>query len=363
MKTRVGVFRVGSLGDHLIALPLYRRLRELHANDELILFSNVQEPGNPKKVGPAAVLPPGLFDAIRDYPVGLAWRESLAKLRLFRSIGLQRLYYLMPLRSPQQLRRDRLFFALAGVRVIGMNGSREDPVPRVVAETGLYEHETDRLARAIGPVVGDTPKTARYRSLGISPAERAEARRLLQEPYGSMVALSLGTKITVNDWGIDNWSELVRRLSTVRSIDRLVVLGSADESAASETLRDGWSGRFLNLCGRLSARQSAAVLSESRLFIGHDSGPMHMAAAVDVPIVAIFSARNLPGVWFPLSERSHVHYSRIECMGCARLVCEDRRKECIRRITAHEVFESCLAQLGEPAMAHGAPLPSQISAA
>jgi ADP-heptose:LPS heptosyltransferase len=72
---------------------------------------------------------------------------------------------------------------------------------------------------------------------------------------------------------------------------------------------------------------------------------MHMAAAVDVPIVAIFSSRNPRGQWFPLSENARIHYTEIECMGCGRIRCEDRQQECIRRITVEEVFDSCVAAL------------------
>ena len=346
MRARVGIFRVGSLGDHLIALPLYHRLRELHVEDELLLFTNVQESGNLKKVGPAALLPPELFDAIHDYPAVSGWRAIRQKLRLFRATRIERLYYLMPPRSSQQLWRDRLFFGLAGVRVIGMQG-RDALTPRFLPGSGLYEHEMDRLARAMSEVDTVFPKTPRYRSLRLSPAERSEARQLLKGEARCAVALSIGTKCDVNDWGLDNWAELVGRLADLRGPDQLIVLGSADEFAPSETLRARWSGRFENFCGRLSVRQSAAVLSEARLFIGHDSGPMHLAAAVDIPVVGIFSARNPPGVWFPLTEKSHIHYSHIECMGCGRMRCEDRQKECIRRITVEQVYDSCLAHVAE----------------
>ena len=86
-------------------------------------------------------------------------------------------------------------------------------------------------------------------------------------------------------------------------------------------------------------------MASAKLFVGHDSGPMHMAAAVGVPIVAIFSSRSLPGQWFPLTERSRTHYTVIDCMGCGRERCDDLRKACIERISVDEVFASCVAML------------------
>jgi ADP-heptose:LPS heptosyltransferase len=357
MSRRIGIFRIGSLGDHLIALPLYRRLRDMHRDDSLLLFSNLQEPGNVKKVGPASLFPASLFDAIHDYPVGSDWHSVAAKLRLFRAAGLERLYYLMPTRSATQLWRDKLFFGVARVPVIGLGGGRGAQNPRYVAADKLYEHEADRLARAIGIPNGDLQKSPERRSLQLTAAERAEALSMLGGAADCTVTLSIGTKCDVKDWGLDNWAALVSRLAAVSQIDRLLVIGSADEFAASETLRGHWPRHFQNFCGRLAARQSAAVLGESQLFVGHDSGPMHMAAAVDVPVVAIFSSRALPGVWFPLTERRHVHYTYIECMGCGRSNCEDRRKKCIRSITVEQVFDSCLAALARSApLAETAPM-------
>ena len=76
--------------------------------------------------------------------------------------------------------------------------------------------------------------------------------------------------------------------------------GAAVERERTDHLLSHWPGKRVNLCGELSVRESAAVLRSARVFIGHDSGPMHLAAAVGIPCAAIFSARNPPGRWFPV---------------------------------------------------------------
>ena len=63
-----------------------------------------------------------------------------------------------------------------------------------------------------------------------------------------------------------------------------------------------WEGPVLNLCGRISPRESAAVVHHARLFLGADSGPMHLAAAGGVPCVIPFAALDLPGRWFPVGK-------------------------------------------------------------
>ena len=345
MAQRVGILRVGSLGDHLIALPLYRRLRGLHARDRLVLVSNLPTAGNPKLVGPSSVLPDGLFDEYLNYPVGSDWRSILRKVRLFRGAQLALLYYLMPMRTPRQLARDGLFFRFLGLRVIGLASDVASGPLQYLESSGRYEHESARLARGIQALQDGLLNSPESRSMGITDSELNEARSLLGANSTVTVTINIGGKFEVKDWGVENWSELIRRLASVENIGRLVFIGSADEADYSERLRLLWPRRSENFCGKISPRLSAAVLGQTQLFVGHDSGPMHMAAAVNVPIVAIFCSRDPKGQWFPLSENARVHYTSIECMGCGRIRCEDRQQECIRRITVEEVFQSCLAAL------------------
>ena len=98
-----------------------------------------------------------------------------------------------------------------------------------------------------------------------------------------------------------------------------------------------WVGPTLNLAGKLTPRESAAVLERARLFIGHDSGPMHLAAALGTPCVAIFSARNKPGVWFPRGDGHKIIYHQTECYGCGLTVCEKYGAKCIGSVTVEEV--------------------------
>jgi ADP-heptose:LPS heptosyltransferase len=116
-----------------------------------------------------------------------------------------------------------------------------------------------------------------------------------------------------------------------------------------------WRGPKLNLCGVLSARVSAAVLARASVFIGHDSGPMHLAAVVGTPCVAIFSARELPGKWFPLGRNHEVLFRNVECAGCGLEECVTEQKRCIRGITVEEVNAAVLRQVRriEEARLHG----------
>jgi ADP-heptose:LPS heptosyltransferase len=154
-------------------------------------------------------------------------------------------------------------------------------------------------------------------SLGIQSHERDSAASLLRD-YGTLskpfIALSVGTKLPANDWGQDRWLEFLALLGQTRGGFHLLLFGSADERERCQQLLEAWPNGGINLCGQLSPRQSAAVLERAAVFVGHDSGPMHLANSVGVPCVSIFAAREKPGIWFPYGNEEHVFYNRIRAI-------------------------------------------------
>jgi len=269
----------------------------------------------------------------------------------------QVLVYLNGTRPLAIARRDALFCRLAGVtRVIGVPATEEwmqcQPMSFPDGVVAL-EYEARRLCRnlaEIGPEDLDAylaePESW---SLALTEAERARAEEALA-PVGAqqMLGVSLGTKVQSKDWGHENWSALLERVGRRYPQYAVVLLGAAEEAAASEAavagLRAGSAGAgllrapVLNLCGALTPRESAAVLARCAAFVGHDSGPMHLAAAVQTPCVAIFAARNIPRVWFPAGEQHRVLYHDVSCAGCGLETCTVERKRCLLSITPDEVL-------------------------
>jgi heptosyltransferase III len=145
--------------------------------------------------------------------------------------------------------------------------------------------------------------------LGLTEADRALPRRLIAERIRGQpfIALSIGTKQPTNDWGLANWRTLAEQLCQIYP-HRLVFVGAEGDREQSEAITRGLPDRCVNLCGLLKVRESAALIAGASLFVGSDSGPMHLAAAVGTPLVAIFSRLNLPGIWFPSARQAKVLY-------------------------------------------------------
>jgi ADP-heptose:LPS heptosyltransferase len=86
-----------------------------------------------------------------------------------------------------------------------------------------------------------------------------------------------------------------------------MLLGAAEDGERSQRIAERWKGPVVNLCGRLSPRLSAAAVCRAELLMCHDSGPMHLAAAVGTRCVAVFSNKDAPGRWYPFGRNHVVH--------------------------------------------------------
>jgi ADP-heptose:LPS heptosyltransferase len=343
---RILVHRLGSLGDMCVALPALRVVRQAFPQAKIALLTNL--PVN-VKAAPAPALLDGisLVDDYIAYPVGT--RSLLTLSRLFWQLRRQRFDAVVNLtawRGAPALRRDARFFRICGIRQhIGFDAKAAGELRS--DGRGHSEHEAGRLLRRVSGL-GQTDLGQRcWYGLELTRAEHREAQAILHHAGmpSAFVAFSVGTKLSVNDWEQTRWVQLLAALAKQLPQHGCVAIGTRDESLRADECLAAWHGPKANFCGDLPPRGSAAVLSRANVFIGHDSGPMHLAAAVGTPCVAIFSGRNPPGQWFPLGEGHEVLYRRVECTGCGLDDCIAEQKRCIRSITIDEVASAVLRQL------------------
>jgi heptosyltransferase-3 len=349
---RVLIYRLGSLGDTLVALPALHLTARAFPDAERRMLTNF--PVNVKAPPAAAILEnSGLVHGYYRYAVGT--RNLGELLSLWWQIvrwGPQVLVYIGGARGVDSARRDASFFRLCGIRrLIGMPVTEDMQQNRLEGSGEILEPEGARLARnlaELGDARLDDPESW---DLGLTIEEQARADEAVSPAGGlPIIAVSVGTKVQSKDWGRENWRALLARIAALYPGHALTLSGSPPESEASEFAADGWreagGGPVINLCGVLTPRESAAAFGRARLFIGHDSGPMHLAAAVQTPCVAIFAARNKPRVWFPYGKQHRVVYHRTDCWGCGLETCIVERKKCITSITVEEVLAEVRAVLG-----------------
>lgn len=347
---RVLIYRLGSLGDTVIALPCFHLIARSFPKAERRLLTNL--PVDPRAPSAASVLAGSdLVNSYLAYPLGL--RSLTALWRLSAAIKRWRpqvLVYLAESRGVKAIIRDAAFFRASGVRKItGIPWRKRDRIPQKIRNTEYYELEAARLARcisALGDAAVDDPASW---NLGITDAEREQGAALLCSwpSRTRFLACSVGTKVEVKDWGTGRWRYLLGLVSRRHPDLGLLLVGAREEVGVSADAAAGWRGPVLNLCGLASPRETAALLKKAELYVGHDSGPMHLAAAVRTRCVAVFSARNLPGVWFPAGQDHRVIYHRAPCAGCGLERCLQHAKACINSVTVEEVYRAVSAALDE----------------
>jgi heptosyltransferase-3 len=337
------IYRLGSLGDHVVALPCLHLIARAFPGAERRLLSNVPVSG--KAPAAATILSnSGLVHGFFRYAAGL--RHPWRILRLWAQLMWWRpnvLIYLTAARGVDAARRDRRFFRLCGIEhQIGVPETDALQENLLQADGWTCESEAARLARNIAGLGSARLDLPASWNLHLTDVERARAGEALL-PAGDrpIVAVSLGTKRQCNDWEQENWHELLTRLGAMLPGYALMLNGAPDEYEASEAVAAGWrsasEGPVLNLCGQMTPRESAAAVARAAVYIGHDSGPMHLAAAVQTPCVAIFAARQRPGIWFPHGRRHKVIYHQVSCSNCGLETCIVEGKRCILSITVDEV--------------------------
>jgi ADP-heptose:LPS heptosyltransferase len=349
---RVLIYRLGSLGDTLIALPAFYLVARAFPNAERRLLTNY--PVNAKAPPAASILEnTGLVHSYIRYSVGT--RSPRELLRLWSQLLRWRpevLVYIGSARGVESARRDQTFFRLCGIRkLIGIPITEDMQQNRWQEPHQALEPEASRLARNLSELGDASLDAPASWDMHLTAAENARAREVLVPLAGyPILAISVGTKVQSKDWGRENWRALLNHLATQYPNFAVAFLGTQEESESTEFAAAGWrensSTPIVNLCGRLNPRESAAVIAQARAFLGHDSGPMHLAAAVQTPCVAIFAARNKPRVWFPYGSQHRILYHQTNCWGCGLETCIVEKKKCLTSITVDEVITEVRALLG-----------------
>ncbi len=344
------IYRIGSLGDIIVSLPCFHLIERTYPASERILLTNF--PIHAKAPLAAEVLgQSGLISGYMRYSIGTRSPLELLHLaRQIRRLNPDVLIYLMPLRSPKALRRDKRFFKFAcGIRsIVGLTEAAE-PVRIQDPSTALYESEAVRLARTL-ETLGDaaTPDLTNW-SLRLTRSERQSSLEALGAMAGKpLFVCGPGTKMQAKDWGQENWRSLLRQLRTLYPDYGLAIVGANDDTPVGDYVLSDWHGPKINLCGRLTPRETAGILEHASVFLGPDSGPMHLAACAKVPCVIAFSARGLPGVWYPIGNRHKVLYRNVSCSGCNLETCVTEKRRCLTAISVNDMASAVQSVLNNP---------------
>ena len=219
--------------------------------------------------------------------------------------------------------------------------SRLVPVPQ------LEMHAVDRyllVAKAVGAVESGAPEF-RFR---IPQTDYEEVDRLLSRsgvtPEMSWVAMNVSARWPTKRWPAASFAEVADRLQQ-EGCGAVVMIGGPDERADVAAVNGMMKTPAIDLAGTTTVGLLPALLSRASLLITNDSGPMHVAAAVSTPVVALFGPTSAVRTG-PCGVGHRVLATEISCRPCLSRTCHNPvQLECLTRISHEQVFVAVRDQL------------------
>jgi lipopolysaccharide heptosyltransferase I len=342
---RILIIKPSSLGDIVHALPVLAGLRERYPQAHI-----------------SWLVAGGFAGLLRDHPMlddvipfdrrrfGRMWWNPRAHLDFWRFVReLRRRRFDLVVDLQGLFRSGFLARATGAAQRIGLADARETAwifYSRRARCPADARHAVERNC-AVADLLGLRVRPPRF-PLEASPAAIAGVRELLRETTGDevphFIAVLPGARWPSKLWPPQRFAELIDRLHA-EGRPRGVLLGAAEDRAVAGAIVESAKCPPINLVGRTTLPQLVAALALADLVVAHDSGPMHVAAALGRPIVAIFGPTD-PGRTGPYAADVRIMQRSLPCAPCLRRVCPLGHHHCMELLDVAAV-QRAVNDLGE----------------
>jgi len=215
-----------------------------------------------------------------------------------------------------------------------------------VAVPELEMHAVDRyllVAKAVGAVEPCGPEF-RFR---MQQTDHDEVDRLLSRagvrPGTSWVAMNVSARWPTKRWPVASFAEVADRLQQ-EGWGAVVMIGGPDERADVAAVQGMMKTSAIDLAGAATVGMLPALLSKASLLITNDSGPMHIAAAVGTPVVALFGPTSAARTG-PYGTGHQVLTAQVPCRPCFSRSCHNSvQMECLKTVSPQQVLAAARAQ-------------------
>jgi len=241
----------------------------------------------------------------------------------------------------QALARSGIIAWLArGKFTIGLDDLREGAAALYdirVARPSYYTHAVDWYL-AVLPVLG----VPVHRNFVWFP-RRNEVAAAIQQKWKveetRWIIINPGARWLNKRWPAEFYRQLARRIATEHPKIRIAIMGGNEDAALAEAVIDGIPNQCLNLVGKTSLAEMIEWIRMSELMVTNDTGPMHVAAALGKPVVAIFGPTE-PQRTGPYGQVDRALRIPLPCAPCLKSVCTNHTPlECLWNVSPRAVFE------------------------
>jgi heptosyltransferase-1 len=341
-KPRILLIKLSSLGDVIHALPTLEALRSLYPRGHITWL--VEEINAPVLAGH-----PALNEV---WPVP---RPRLGNGRFLENVG-EMIQAARRLREEpfdlvidlQGLLKSAIWVALArGKRKVGYDRTREFSYLALTERLPPLDPEAHAVWRYLNVAryLGAPAAPPRFR-LGLNIPE--DLSHLFPTETGQPQAvLHPGARWSTKLWPTDHWARLAEWLVRDKGFQVVITGSPGDRDLTAEIVAQA-GVPLINLAGRTSLVELAALLQQARLAVTTDTGPMHLAAALGTPVVALFGP-TAPWRTGPFGEGHEVVRLALPCSPCFRRQCPEPR--CLTELSvagAQEAVEKILVRRKNP---------------
>ena len=337
------IYKLGNIGDVVCAMPAMKAIKERFPNSRVTLLTS---PGIRGAIGAKNFLDGAPYlDEIRTYYTDDI--SSISKIySMIRTLRGEKYDLFIQLPDDwarfRTLLRNEFFAKFIGTKyAFGFHLRTSSLFKKAQVDFTYKEREVEALLRILErngiphkEVVFEFPA---YHSL---PAKTLAELETLEKNKRVILGVCMGGKTEDKKWPLERYSEVLRILGKTHDVG-VLFLGGPSEFNSIERVAKESGVSYVNLSG-LSIKESIAAIRHADAFLTNDTGPMHIAAAVGIPIVALFSIRSVLGSWFPYGDHNACLYKRF-------LKCNYGKEHCAKKsilaISVDEVTKACEATL------------------
>ena len=159
------------------------------------------------------------------------------------------------------------------------------------------------------------------------------------DEYKGHIAFAVGASKETKKWTVEGFGKLAKKLYETYG-KKIILVGSKEDYERCDTIEKISENSVINLAGKLSLKETGALLSQVRFLLTNDSGPFHIARGVGCKTFVIFGPTS-PGM-FDFGENDILVYNKIECTPCSLhgdKVCPKKHFKCMKELSYETVFK------------------------
>ncbi|MFP3867057.1 MAG: lipopolysaccharide heptosyltransferase I [Desulfobacteraceae bacterium] len=351
-RPRILLVKLSALGDVIHTLPTLEALRATYPQARITWL--VEEAAAPLLIGH-----PALNDVwvsrrrswLRPWQNGLSWAQAAQDLtRLIHQLRHAEFDLVIDV---QGLLKSALWVALArSPRKIGYDRTREGSYLVLTERLPPFDREAHAVWRYLNLAryLGAAPAPPRFR-LPLQEDTGAWLAPVWQERTGPLIVLHPAARWPSKCWPEARFAELADRLATDRQA-RIVFTGGANDPPLVARIKARMQTAALDLSGRTNLLELARLFQQADLAVTTDTGPMHLAAAMGTPVVALFGP-TAPWRTGPFGDRHQIVRLDLPCSPCFQRCCP--HPDCMTGIGVEAVWTAVQQRLRFPYLDPPAP--------